>query len=54
MVNAYRGLPGGVAVSHLCVYDWPAADGLHGGTPHMHLACSEGMSSRAGAAPCGP
>ncbi|SHI43724.1 cupin domain-containing protein [Streptomyces sp. 3214.6] len=42
MVNAYRGLPGGVAVSHLCVYDWPAADGLHGGTPHMHLACSEG------------
>lgn len=42
MVSAYGGLPGGVAVSHLCVYDWPAADGLHGGTPHMHLACSEG------------
>jgi mannose-6-phosphate isomerase-like protein (cupin superfamily) len=38
---AYEGLPGGVAVSHLCVYDWPAADGLHGGTPHVHLACSE-------------
>ncbi|WP_367324719.1 cupin domain-containing protein [Streptomyces sp. HUAS ZL42] len=37
----YAGLPGGVAVSRLCVYDWPAADGLHGGTPHMHLACSE-------------
>ncbi|MFI5793894.1 cupin domain-containing protein [Streptomyces sp. NPDC051677] len=42
MVNPYQGLPGGVAVSHLCVYDWPAADGLHGGTPHMHLTCSEG------------
>ncbi|MEU0031593.1 cupin domain-containing protein [Streptomyces sp. NPDC006335] len=35
------GLPGGVAVSHLSVYDWPAADGACGGTPHMHLACSE-------------
>ncbi|MFF3847972.1 cupin domain-containing protein [Streptomyces sp. NPDC002328] len=42
MVSAYGGLPGGVAVSRLCVYDWPAADGLHGGTPHLHLACSEG------------
>ncbi|MGW1782790.1 cupin [Streptomyces sp. NPDC002143] len=42
MVNGYAGLPGGVAVSHLCVYDWPAADGLHGGTPHLHLTCSEG------------
>ena len=35
------GLPGGVAISHLSVYDWPAADGACGGTPHMHLACSE-------------
>ncbi|WP_069771431.1 cupin [Streptomyces sp. LUP30] len=42
MVSPYAGLPGGVAVSHLCVYDWPAADGLQGGTPHMHLVCSEG------------
>ncbi|GHI09317.1 cupin [Streptomyces cellostaticus] len=42
MVSAYGGLPGGVAVSRLCVYDWPAADGLRGGTPHLHLACSEG------------
>ncbi|MBE8470873.1 cupin domain-containing protein [Streptomyces justiciae] len=41
MVTSYEGLPGGVAVSHLCVYDWPAADGLHGGTPHVHLTCSE-------------
>lgn len=42
MVSVYAGLPGAVAVSHLCVYDWPAADGLHGGTPHVHLTCSEG------------
>jgi mannose-6-phosphate isomerase-like protein (cupin superfamily) len=41
VVNAYEGLPGGVAVSHLAVYDWPAADGVCGGTPHMHLTCSE-------------
>ena len=37
----FPGLPGGVAVSHLCVYDWPAADGVSGGTPHLHLTCSE-------------
>ena len=40
-VTSYEGLPGGVAVSHLRVYDWPAADGLRGGTPHVHLTCSE-------------
>ncbi|MFF0477732.1 cupin domain-containing protein [Streptomyces sp. NPDC004284] len=34
-------LPGGVGVSGLTVYDWEAADGLCGGTPHMHLVCSE-------------
>jgi mannose-6-phosphate isomerase-like protein (cupin superfamily) len=37
----FDGLPGGVAVSRLCVYDWPAADGVRGGTPHLHLTCSE-------------
>ncbi|MDX3644141.1 cupin [Streptomyces sp. MB09-02B] len=41
MVSGYEGLPGGVALSHLSVYDWPAADGVCGGTPHMHLTCSE-------------
>lgn len=40
--TAFAGLPGGVAVSHLSVYDWPAVDGVCGGTPHMHLTCSEG------------
>ncbi|MFD9432252.1 cupin domain-containing protein [Streptomyces sp. NPDC060002] len=48
MVSGYGGLPGGIAVSHLRVYDWPAADGLHGGTPHMHLTCSEGYVVTAG------
>ncbi|MFH8519236.1 cupin domain-containing protein [Streptomyces gelaticus] len=41
-VRTFEGLPGAVAVSHLRVYDWPAADGLRGGTPHLHLTCSEG------------
>lgn len=35
------GLPGGVAVSRLRVYDWPTADGLSGGSPHLHTASSE-------------
>ncbi|GAA2936742.1 cupin [Streptomyces enissocaesilis] len=42
MGTGYEGLPGGVGVSLLRVYDWPAADGLRGGTPHLHLTCSEG------------
>jgi mannose-6-phosphate isomerase-like protein (cupin superfamily) len=33
--------PGGVGVSGLRVYDWPTADGLCGGSPHMHLVCAE-------------
>ncbi|MDH2424371.1 cupin [Sphaerisporangium sp. TRM90804] len=33
--------PGGVGVSGLRVYDWPTADGVCGGSPHMHLLCSE-------------
>ncbi|WP_405918555.1 cupin domain-containing protein [Streptomyces sp. NBC_00728] len=37
----FPGLPGAVAVSRLRVYDWPAADGVCGGTPHLHLTCSE-------------
>ncbi|MFS0866417.1 cupin domain-containing protein [Microbacterium sp. 179-B 1A2 NHS] len=34
--------PGGVALSDLQVYDWAAADGCRGGTPHLHTASSEG------------
>lgn len=33
--------PGAIAVSHLLAYSWPAADGLRGGTPHCHTACTE-------------
>ncbi|MDI3403774.1 cupin domain-containing protein [Streptomyces cavernicola] len=44
----FTGLPGSVAVSHLSVYHWPAADGRRGGTPHMHLTCSEGYVVTAG------
>ena len=34
-------LPGGVGLSRLCVYDTVTPDGLPGGTPHLHLCCSE-------------
>lgn len=34
-------LPGGVGVSRLCVYDTVTPDGLVGGSPHIHLCCSE-------------
>ncbi|HUQ60868.1 cupin domain-containing protein [Lentzea sp.] len=33
--------PGGIGVSGLRVYDWPTVDGLCGGSPHVHLVCSE-------------
>ncbi|MFB7270034.1 cupin domain-containing protein [Streptomyces sp. NPDC056244] len=44
----FAGLPGAVAVSHLRVYDWEAPDGVRGGTPHLHLTCSEGYVVTAG------
>lgn len=34
-------LPGAIGVSHLRVYDTEAPDGLAGGTPHLHTACTE-------------
>jgi hypothetical protein len=34
--------PGATAVSRLRVYDWPTADGLRGGSPHLHTASTEG------------
>lgn len=33
--------PGGTGVSGLEVYPWEAADGCHGGSPHLHTACTE-------------
>jgi mannose-6-phosphate isomerase-like protein (cupin superfamily) len=41
-------LPGGIGISKLTVYDIQAPDGLAGGTPHVHLACSEGYYVMAG------
>lgn len=35
-------LPGAVGVSRLQVYDTQTCDGLVGGSPHVHLACTEG------------
>lgn len=34
-------LPGAVGLTHLRVYDTPAPDGLRGGSPHVHLTCTE-------------
>ncbi|MDT0610499.1 cupin [Streptomyces sp. DSM 40712] len=34
-------LPGAVGLSHLSAYDWQAADGVCGGSPHLHLVCTE-------------
>jgi mannose-6-phosphate isomerase-like protein (cupin superfamily) len=34
-------LPGSVGITALRVYDWDAADGLCGGSPHVHLCCTE-------------
>jgi mannose-6-phosphate isomerase-like protein (cupin superfamily) len=41
-MTVYTGFPGATAVSRLRVYDWPAEDGLRGGSPHMHTASTEG------------
>jgi len=34
-------LPGGIGLSHLRAYEWEAVDGVCGGSPHLHLACTE-------------
>ena len=41
--------PGAIAASHLRVYDTVAPDGLAGGTPHLHTACTEAYWVVAGA-----
>ncbi|HVK25699.1 MAG TPA: cupin domain-containing protein [Actinokineospora sp.] len=41
-------LPGAVGVSRLTVYDTAAADTLRGGTPHVHLCCTEAYVVTAG------
>src|SRR3954452_21563096 len=39
--GATHPLPGGVGLTRLRVYESEGPDGLHGGSPHMHLACTE-------------
>ena len=34
-------LPGAVGVTHLKLYGTRAPDGLLGGSPHVHFACTE-------------
>jgi mannose-6-phosphate isomerase-like protein (cupin superfamily) len=41
-VTAAQAFPGATGVSLLDVYDWPTADGLRGGSAHIHLASTEG------------
>lgn len=41
-------LPGGIGLSHVTAYDWEAADGVCGGSPHIHLACTEAYVVTAG------
>jgi mannose-6-phosphate isomerase-like protein (cupin superfamily) len=40
--------PGGTAVTGLSVYQWQAEDGRCGGSPHVHLACSEAYVTLSG------
>lgn len=44
MTGSSSGLPdfpGAVGLSGLAAYPWPTADDEHGGSPHMHLTCTE-------------
>jgi mannose-6-phosphate isomerase-like protein (cupin superfamily) len=41
-------LPGAVGLTHLRVYDTLAPDGLYGGSPHLHFACTECYYVQAG------
>jgi mannose-6-phosphate isomerase-like protein (cupin superfamily) len=41
-------LPGGIGISHLRAYEWEAEDGVLGGSPHVHLACTEAYVVTAG------
>ncbi len=40
-MNGYPEFPGAVGISDLAAYPWPTADDEHGGSPHLHLACTE-------------
>lgn len=40
-MSALPPFPGAIGISNLRVYPWQTDDGLHGGSPHMHLCCTE-------------
>src|ERR1700756_1666952 len=42
VLSAAAAFPGGTGVTVLDVYDWPAPDGLPGGSAHVPLASTEG------------
>jgi mannose-6-phosphate isomerase-like protein (cupin superfamily) len=46
---AAAAFPGATGVTVLDVYDWPAPDGLPGGSAHVHLASTEGYVVLSGA-----
>ena len=33
--------PGAVGLTAMAAYDWESVDGEHGGSPHLHLVCTE-------------
>lgn len=41
-------LPADTAMSRVQIYDWPTADGEHGGSAHTHLVCTEAYLVLAG------
>jgi mannose-6-phosphate isomerase-like protein (cupin superfamily) len=41
VIDSFQGLPGGVGLSHLRVYDSESPDGIRGGSAHVHLSCTE-------------
>lgn len=41
MTDVDAPLPGGIGLSQVSAYPWEAADGVCGGSPHIHLACTE-------------
>ena len=41
-MTAAQAFPGATGVTLLDVYEWPTADGLRGGSAHIHLASTEG------------
>jgi mannose-6-phosphate isomerase-like protein (cupin superfamily) len=41
-------LPGAIGISHISAYEWPAEDSVCGGSPHMHLTCTEAYVVTAG------